>query len=60
MKFRDALLREIDKLEATQKRMGDFHPDFCGNGVMGTIRAERLDLLRALLRFEPEPKEPLP
>lgn len=49
--FREALLREIAKQEALIKRMDS--PEW--GGIMGQIRAERLDLLNSLLAFEPDP-----
>jgi hypothetical protein len=51
------LRREIAEQQALIKRM-DMHID---NGIMAGIRAERLDLLEQLLRFEPEDQRgPLP
>jgi hypothetical protein len=52
-----ALRREIAEQRALIKRM-DSHMD---NGIMAGIRAERLELLEQLLRFEPEDQRgPLP
>ncbi len=54
--FREILLAEIEKQKSNIKRM-DFrpNPEFWDNGVMTSIRQERLDLLMRLLDFEPSP-----
>jgi hypothetical protein len=57
MDFAEILRREIAKQCETIKRMSDNHPDFDGNGIMGQIRAERLDLLKKLLEFESTPQK---
>ena len=57
MDFAEILRREIAKQRETIKRMGDIHPDFDGNGIMGQIRAERLGLLMKLLEFESVPQK---
>ena len=53
MDFAEILRREIVKQRETIDRMGDNHPDFNGSGIMGQIRAERLYLLKKLLRIYP-------
>lgn len=53
MTFREILLAEIAKQEMLIKRM-DGNPEW-DNGIMATIRLERLELLRRLVDFEPKP-----
>jgi hypothetical protein len=48
------LRAEIAAQEALIERMRDNHPGFGGNGIMGQLRAERLELLHKLLEFEPQ------
>lgn len=50
MTFRETLLAEIESQKALIERM-DSNPDF-PTGIMGQIRAERLELLERLLQFE--------
>lgn len=53
MTFRETLLAEIAKQEALIKRM-DGNPEW-DNGIMATLRLERLELLQRLLDFERTP-----
>ena len=52
--FKEILLQEIQKQKDLIDRM-DFPPnmDMHGNGLMTTIRFERLELLEKLLEYEP-------
>ena len=52
--WKRALDAEIRAQEALIERMRDNYPDMQGNGIMGQLRAERLELLERLLDFEPK------